>query len=72
MLELPAPLPPALLPVCEDPDDQKFLELAWYAGADWLLTRDLALLNLTARVRKLGRLRILTPDAGWEAPGSNA
>lgn len=68
MLELPAPAPPARLPVCADPDDQKFLELAWYAGADCLLTRDHALLDLAARVRKLGPLRILTPDAGWDLP----
>jgi len=39
------------LPRCRDPDDQKFLLLAQRAGADWLLTRDKALLALRKRVR---------------------
>lgn len=37
----PGPLPP-----CADPDDQKFLELARDTGADFLVTRDRALLEL--------------------------
>jgi putative PIN family toxin of toxin-antitoxin system len=37
------------LPRCADPDDQKFLELAAAAGADALLTKDLALLALARR-----------------------
>jgi uncharacterized protein len=44
----PAPLPP--LPRCSDPDDQKFLQLAWVTGATALLTRDAALLALARRV----------------------
>ena len=36
----------ATLPRCTDPDDQKFLELARDARADWLLTKDKALLRL--------------------------
>ena len=67
MLDLTAQGEPRL-PVCADPDDQKFLELAWNAGAEWLLTRDHALLDLAARVSKLGRLRILTPDAELHLP----
>lgn len=49
------------LPRCEDPDDQKFLELAWHAGADFLVTRDKALLKLARRVALLGRFRVLAP-----------
>lgn len=41
----------SMLPVCRDPDDQKFLQLAQRAGADWLLTRDKALLALRKSVR---------------------
>lgn len=42
----------APLPICSDPDDQKFLELARDARADWLISRDKAL-------RRLGRARLL-------------
>lgn len=41
----------SMLPRCRDPDDQKFLQLAQRASADWLLTRDKALLALRKRVR---------------------
>ena len=41
----------SVLPRCRDPDDQKFLQLAQRAGADWLLTRDKALLALRKSVR---------------------
>ena len=54
----PAPGDPAL-PRCTDPDDQVFLRLAQHAGADWLLTRDKALLKLKKRVR----FRIAPPEA---------
>jgi putative PIN family toxin of toxin-antitoxin system len=37
------------LPRCADPDDQKFLELARDAQADWLITKDKALLSLTKK-----------------------
>lgn len=47
------------LPRCTDRDDQKFLELAARAGADWLVSRDKALLRLRGRT-KLG-FRILKP-----------
>ena len=50
----------AKLPLCRDPDDQKFLELAAAAGADCLVTRDRALLELDRR--KLA-FRILAPGA---------
>jgi putative PIN family toxin of toxin-antitoxin system len=37
------------LPACRDPDDQKFLEAALAAQADYLVTKDQALLELTRR-----------------------
>jgi predicted nucleic acid-binding protein len=46
------------LPVCRDPDDQKFLEAALAARADFLVTKDQALLELAQRV---SQFRILTP-----------
>jgi len=46
------------LPTCRDPDDQKFLEAALAARADFLVTKDQALLELARRVRQF---RILTP-----------
>jgi len=52
----PAPL------ACADPDDQKFLDAAFSAGADALLTRDKALLKLARRAEAAG-LRIRRPDA---------
>ncbi len=58
-----APGKAAPLPVCRDPDDQKFLELARDAAADWLVTNDKALLAVSRRRRLAGRFRILTPEA---------
>ena len=63
--------PPAVatapdLPLCEDPDDQKFLELAWHARASHLVTRDKALLKLARRVAQLHRFTVLAPDAFLE------
>ncbi|HTY03968.1 MAG TPA: putative toxin-antitoxin system toxin component, PIN family [Rhodocyclaceae bacterium] len=50
------------LPECEDPDDQKFLEVARDGGASLLVTSDKALLKL-ARRRKLAHLfGIVTPE----------
>lgn len=51
------------LPRCNDPDDQKFLELARDAKADWLVTRDKALLRLARkRLIVMAGFRIGTPD----------
>ena len=59
----PAPLHP--LPRCKDPDDQKFLELAFAGTADLRVTKDKALLALARRRKALGRLAIVTPgEAG--------
>ena len=49
----------ARLPACRDPDDQKFLEAALAAGAEFLLTKDRALLDLATRALPF---RILTPE----------
>lgn len=57
------PQPDPLLPRCRDADDQKFLDLAWAAGAGHLVTKDKALLELARRVAKLGRFSI------GQAPG---
>lgn len=57
--EAPPAHPP--LPRCSDPDDQKFLDLAWAAGADVLVTKDKALLDLARRIAKLGRFSVSSP-----------
>jgi putative PIN family toxin of toxin-antitoxin system len=46
------------LPLCRDQDDQKFLELALAAGAQFLVTKDHALLELARRTKPF---RIVTP-----------
>jgi putative PIN family toxin of toxin-antitoxin system len=60
------------LPVCKDPDDQKFLELARDAGAQILITKDKALLKLAKRTARAGLFGIIPPEAwlpkGFEAP----
>jgi putative PIN family toxin of toxin-antitoxin system len=40
--------------LCRDPDDQKFLDLAYSAGAALLFTKDRALLSLARRARATG------------------
>ena len=47
------------VPECRDPDDRKFLQLAYAAKADALVTGDADLLALAGKSRVL----ILTPDA---------
>jgi putative PIN family toxin of toxin-antitoxin system len=47
---------------CRDPDDQKFLDLAFASRAAVLLTKDKALLSLDRKARHLD-LTILTPRA---------
>jgi putative PIN family toxin of toxin-antitoxin system len=55
----PAPEPEcAQLPRCRDPDDQKILEAALAAGAQILVTKDRALLDLA---RRGAPFRIVTP-----------
>src|SRR6185369_11451840 len=56
----------ARLPRCKDPDDQKFLELAFAGEADILITKDRALLDIYRRKKaQVGRtvsFKILTPE----------
>ncbi len=52
----------ALLPRCGDRDDQKFLEIAWEASANFLLSRDKLLLKLARRQPFRDTLRIMTPE----------
>ncbi|GHA77111.1 putative toxin-antitoxin system toxin component, PIN family [Cognatilysobacter bugurensis] len=60
--------PPHPLPRCEDPDDQKFLELALVTDARWLITRDRALLALARRTAREGWFDIVEP-ALWTPDG---
>jgi predicted nucleic acid-binding protein len=53
-------LTPIFLPRCADPGDQIFLEAALAARADFLVTKDRALLDLGRRSLPF---RIVTPDA---------
>jgi putative PIN family toxin of toxin-antitoxin system len=55
------------LPVCTDPDDQKFLELARDAGAQVLITKDKALLKLAKRLRNAGMFEVIPPEK-WQPP----
>jgi putative PIN family toxin of toxin-antitoxin system len=54
------------LPRCADPDDQKFLELARDAQADWLITKNKALLSLAKKRFDPTGFRIGTPEQ-WSA-----
>jgi uncharacterized protein len=55
-----------VLPRCSDPDDQKFLELARDAQADWLITKDKALLRIRRNKLETAGFRIGTPQH-WAA-----
>ncbi len=54
------------LPVCTDPDDQKFLELALQSQAGVLITKDKALLKLAKKTARKNMFAIMTPQ-GWHA-----
>ena len=58
------------LPNCRDPDDQKFLEAALAAHADFLITRDRALLELARRRTRPVPFKIAAPDEfeAWVNP----
>jgi putative PIN family toxin of toxin-antitoxin system len=49
------------LPKCKDRDDQKFLELAHAIKADWLVSKDRALLKLAKRTARDFGFRIAQP-----------
>ncbi|MCA8382737.1 putative toxin-antitoxin system toxin component, PIN family [Burkholderia cenocepacia] len=55
------------LPKCKDRDDQKFLELARAAQADWLVSKDCALLKLAKRTARDFGFRIAQPAPFAEA-----
>jgi putative PIN family toxin of toxin-antitoxin system len=50
------------LPLCADPDDQKFLELAFASQARWLLSKDKELLKLDRRTSNTGLFSIRLPQ----------
>jgi len=54
---------------CRDPDDQKFLDLAYAQGARWLFTKDRALLALARKARRAG-LYIAPPSDFANAAGT--
>jgi putative PIN family toxin of toxin-antitoxin system len=54
---------PSGLPLCADPDDQKFLELAWHSNADLLVTKDKALLAMARKIARYERFSIIAPAA---------
>jgi putative PIN family toxin of toxin-antitoxin system len=51
---------PFPLPLCRDPDDQTFLELAARGGAQWLISKDKEVLRLRKN-RQPSPFAILTP-----------
>ena len=55
-------LPAEQLPPCADPDDIKFLALAQASGADWLVTKDNALLRHRRVRRRTAGFRTGTPE----------
>jgi putative PIN family toxin of toxin-antitoxin system len=55
------------LPRCTDPHDQKFLELARDAQADWLITKDKALLSLARKRFDDVGFKIGTPEQWFES-----
>jgi hypothetical protein len=52
---------------CTDPADQKFIDLAVAERAQWLLSRDKALLRLARLAGKRFALRIGTPETWLSA-----
>lgn len=52
---------PRPLPKCKDRDDQKFLELAYTAKADWLVSKDRAVLKLARRIARDFGFQIAQP-----------
>ena len=50
------------VPRCRDRDDQKFLDLAAAARADFLITRDARVLAMSRRMEKRFGVRVVTQD----------
>lgn len=59
------PVVAVAVPLCSDPDDQVFLDLAVECGARWLVTRDKALLALHRKALALGLIVLVPGD--WHA-----
>ena len=71
MVEPAAPAPDAKpLPKCKDRDDQKFLELAHAAQADWLVSKDRAVLKLARRIARDFGFQIAQPAPFVAAVGA--
>ncbi|RDK10284.1 PIN domain-containing protein [Cupriavidus lacunae] len=51
------------LPRCKDTDDQKFVELAHFARAACLVSKDKAVLKLRTRLRRSSGVEVMTPPA---------
>jgi putative PIN family toxin of toxin-antitoxin system len=62
LLATPAEASRASLPRCRDPDDQKFLEVAAFAGAAVLFSRDAEVLRLAKRTARDGLFAIVRPE----------
>lgn len=61
LIDAPTPGRPAL--ICNDADDQKFIDLALARATPWLFSRDRALLALARRARLRGI--VVCPPEGW-------
>lgn len=57
-------------PVCADPDDQQFIDLAWSVAPAWLFSRDRALLKLAARCQ--ARSVVITTPQAWSGLAAKA
>jgi len=66
LVAAPPRLPGAVALQCSDPDDQKFLDLAYAETARWLLSRDRAVLKLARRAAGFG-ITITVPER-WPPP----
>ena len=63
VVEVNPPLKTSIaLPRCTDPDDQQFMELARDCAADYLITKDKALLKCAKKTGSRGLFTILTPE----------
>lgn len=59
----PAEFDAIRLPRCRDTDDQKFIELAHFAQAACLVSKDRAVLKLRGRLRRSSGVEVLAPPA---------
>jgi putative PIN family toxin of toxin-antitoxin system len=50
------------LPLCSDHDDQKFIELVYHCQAQFLITKDKALLKLSRQMQRKFGIAVLKPD----------